>query len=143
MELSDSMACWKSQLDKSRSKLEMANSKLSTLQKEASRLRKSVARSSGVKDRAVAAAKAKAKQETSTHHLMNKGVFTCHVSIFHVTIPAHSKSFSIKSRHVPSRLCHIILFYFISFTKSIFCQLCSSRHSLVLMSMLCSELCSI
>ncbi|PPQ91447.1 hypothetical protein CVT25_014413 [Psilocybe cyanescens] len=31
---------------------------------------------SGVKDHAVAAAKAKVKQETSTHHLMNKGVFT-------------------------------------------------------------------
>jgi len=76
MELSDSMARWKSQLDKSQSKLETANSKLSTLQKEASRLRKSVTRASGVKDRAVAAAKAKVKQETSTHHLMNKGVFT-------------------------------------------------------------------
>jgi DNA repair exonuclease SbcCD ATPase subunit len=37
MELLDSMAHWKSQLDKCRSKLETANSKLSTLQKEASR----------------------------------------------------------------------------------------------------------
>ena len=54
----------------------MTKSKLSALQKEASRLRKSVARASGVKDRAVTAAKVKAKRETSTHHLMNKGVFT-------------------------------------------------------------------
>jgi hypothetical protein len=76
MELSDSMARWTSQLDKTRSKLEMANSKLAALQKEASRLRKSVARASGVKDRAVAAAKAKVKKETTTHHMMNKGVFT-------------------------------------------------------------------
>ena len=76
MELSDSMARWTSQLDKTRSKLETANSKLSALQKEASHLRKCVACASGVKDRAVAAAKMKVKQETSTHHLMNKGVFT-------------------------------------------------------------------
>ena len=76
MELSDSMARWKSQLDKTCSKLETANSKLSALQKEASRLWKSVTRASGVKDCAVAAAKAKVKKETSTHYLMNKGVFT-------------------------------------------------------------------
>ena len=76
MELSDSMARWTSQLDKTRSKLETANSKLAALQKEASRLRKSVAHASGVKDRAVTAAKAKVKKEISTHHLMNKGVFT-------------------------------------------------------------------
>ena len=76
MELSDSMAHWTSQLDKTRSKLEIANSKLAALQKEASRLRKSVARASGVKDCAVTAAKGKVKKEISTHHLMNKGVFT-------------------------------------------------------------------
>jgi len=76
MELSDSMARWTSQLDKTRSKLEMANFKLAALQKEASHLQKSVAHASGVKARAVAAAKAKVKQEISTHHLMNKGVFT-------------------------------------------------------------------
>src|SRR5271155_1116129 len=76
MELSDSVAHWTSQLDKTRSKLEIANSKLAALQKEASHLRKSVARVSGVKDHEVAAAKAKVKKEISTHHLMNKGVFT-------------------------------------------------------------------
>ena len=57
-------------------KLEMANSKLAALQKEASHLWKSVAHASGVKDRAVAVAKAKVKKEISMHHLMNKGVFT-------------------------------------------------------------------
>ena len=76
MELSDSMDRWTSQLDKTQSKLEMANSKFAALQKEASHLRKSVAHASGVKDCAVAAAKAKVKKEISTHHLMNKGVFT-------------------------------------------------------------------
>ena len=76
MELSHSMACWTSQLDKARSKLEIANFKHAALQKEASHLRKSVARASGVKDRAVAAAKAKVKEEMSTHHLMNKGIYT-------------------------------------------------------------------
>ena len=76
LELSDSMARWTSQLDKTRSKLEMTNSKLAALQKEASHLRKSVARASDVKHRAVAVAKAKVKKEISTHHLMNKGVFT-------------------------------------------------------------------
>ena len=40
MELSDSMSCWTSQLDKDQSKLEMANSKLAVLQKEASHCRK-------------------------------------------------------------------------------------------------------
>lgn len=69
MELSDSMACWTSQLDKAQSKLKMANSKLAALQKEASHLCKSVFRASGVKDCVVAAAKAKVKQEISTHHL--------------------------------------------------------------------------
>ena len=55
----------------------MANSKLAALQKEASYLWKSVACASGVKDCvAVAVAKAKVKKEISTHHLMNKGVFT-------------------------------------------------------------------
>jgi hypothetical protein len=29
-------------------------------------------------------------------------VHICHVTIFHVTIPTRSKSFSVKSRHVPS-----------------------------------------
>ena len=76
MELSDSMACWTSQLDKTWSRLEMANSKLAALQKEASHLQKSVACASGVKYHAVAAAKAKVKKEISMHHLMNKGVFT-------------------------------------------------------------------
>src|SRR5271155_5616121 len=57
MELSDSMARWTSQLDKTWSKLEMANSKLAALQKEASHVQKSVARASGVKDHAVAAEK--------------------------------------------------------------------------------------
>ena len=76
MELSHSMACWTSQLDKAQSKLEIANFKHAALQKEASHLRKSVARASGVKDRAVAAAKAKVKEEMSTHHLMNKGIYT-------------------------------------------------------------------
>ena len=76
MELSHSMACWTSQLDKASSKLEIANFKLAALQKEASHLRKSVARASGVKYRAVAAAKAKVKEEMSTHHLMNKGIYT-------------------------------------------------------------------
>ena len=76
MELSDSMARWTSQLDKTWSKLETANSKLAALQKEASCLWKSIARASGVKDHAVTAAKAKVKKEISTHHLMNKGVFT-------------------------------------------------------------------
>ena len=76
MEFSDPMACWTSQLDKTWSKLEMANSKFAALQKEASHLRKSVVHASGVKDHAVAAAKAKVKKEISTHHLMNKGVFT-------------------------------------------------------------------
>ena len=75
LELSDSMARWTSQLDKTRSKLEMTNSKLAALQKEASHLRKSVAHASDVKHRAVAVAKAKVKKEISTHHLMNKGVF--------------------------------------------------------------------
>ena len=76
MELSDSMARWKSQIDKTWSKLEMTNSKLAALQKEASHLWKSVAHASDVKHRAVAVAKAKVKKEISTHHLMNKGVFT-------------------------------------------------------------------
>jgi len=49
MELSNPMARWTSQLDKTQSKLEMANSKLAALQKEASHLRKSVACASGVK----------------------------------------------------------------------------------------------
>jgi len=44
--------------------------------KHYSHLQKSVARASGVKDRAVAAAKAKVKEEMSTHHLMNKGIYT-------------------------------------------------------------------
>ena len=70
------MTCWTSQLDKTWSKLEMANSKLAALQKEASHLQKSVAHASDVKDCAVAVAKAKVKKEISTHHLMNKGVFT-------------------------------------------------------------------
>jgi uncharacterized protein (DUF342 family) len=76
MELSDSMAHWTSQLDKTQSKLEIANSKLAALQKEASHLQKSVAHASGVKDHAVSAAKAKVKQKISMYHLMNKGVFT-------------------------------------------------------------------
>src|SRR6267378_7468723 len=76
MELSHSMACWTSQLDKAQSKLEVANFKLAALQKKASHLWKSVACASGVKDRAVAAAKAKVKEEMSTHHLMNKGIYT-------------------------------------------------------------------
>ena len=44
--------------------------------KEASHLQKYVAHASDIKDCAVAAAKAKVKKEISTHHLMNKGVFT-------------------------------------------------------------------
>ena len=53
----------------------------------------------------------------------------CHVSIFHVTIPARSKSFSVTSRHAS-----VIPFRSISFIllspHSV--KLCSFRHSLLL-----------
>jgi hypothetical protein len=48
---------------------------------------------------------------------------------------------TITARDFAQYECHLP--YFISFTKSIFRQLHSFPHSLVLMSMLCSELCSI
>jgi hypothetical protein len=66
----------------------------------------------------------------------------CHVSIFHVTLPTRSKSFSVKSRHVPS--CSVISFRSTSFILPSPSSVNSVhfRHSLVFMSLLCSELCS-
>ena len=75
-ELAVSLERWNTELSVTTVKLGESKARKKELQKEVTQLRKQTRRSKDVRERAVAATKAKIEKEKSIFHLMKKGVFT-------------------------------------------------------------------
>lgn len=75
-ELAISLERWDTELSVTTLKLGESKARQKELQKEVTQLRKQTRRGADIRERAVAAAKAKIEKEKSIFHLMKKGVFT-------------------------------------------------------------------